>query len=180
MQRVLRRWITPLGSGLLVIFLHFAYSAPASAETAILECVADAASSGGAIAARGREMKMPGLILASFRTWNVTRWSVDKATVLFHIARGESPTTVELATIPQAWGEIEPPKLDVAKLKFVSQRASAEPENWMAIEVPGSLVEDIAANRAHGLVIRFKKDLTVHARESATFAPYLIVMGTRR
>jgi hypothetical protein len=180
MQRVLRRWIVPLGSGLPAIFLLLAYSAAMSAETAILECVADAAASGGAVAPRGREMKMPGMILASFRTWNVTRWSVENATLLFHIARGEAPTTVEIATIPQKWGEIEPPRLDAAKLTFLSQKASAEPENWMAIEVPGSMVEDMAASRAHGLVIRLKKDLTVHSRESGTFSPYLIVMGTRR
>jgi hypothetical protein len=127
-------------------------------------------------------MKLPGMILINFRTWNVTRWSVDNATVLLHVARGEAPATVDIASIPNPWGEIEPPAVDMTKLKFTPQKLSSEPENWLSIQVPGKLVEDIAANRAHGLVLRLKpaKELVVHSRESGTFSPYLIVTGGRR
>src|SRR5688572_13682588 len=182
MQRVFRRCIEPWGSGVFAVFLLLADNRPARAETAVLECVADAVASGGTIATRTRELKLPGIILISFRTWNVTRWKVDGATLLLHVARGEAPRTVEIATIPEPWGEIEPPKFDAAKLKFVSVKASAEPENWLAMEVPGGLVEDTAANRAHGFAIRFKaaKEFVIHARESGTFSPYLLVMGAPR
>ena len=148
----------------------------------MLECVADAVTSGGSIDTKTREMKLPGIIFISFRTWNVTRWKVDNATLLLHIARGAAPATVEIAGIPDKWGEIETPKIDIAKLKFVPLKAAAEPENWLGMEVPGALVEDAAANRSYGFAIRFKPagELVVHARESATFSPYLIVMGARR
>ena len=147
----------------------------------MLECVADAVTSGGSIVTKTRELKLPGIIFISFRTWNVTRWKVDSATLILHIAHGKAPSTVEIAGIPAKWGEIEPPKIDIAKLKFVSLKASAEPENWLAIEVPGALVEDAAANRAHGFAIRFKPagELVMHAKESGTFSPYLIVTGAR-
>jgi hypothetical protein len=182
MQRVFRRWIGALGSGLLASFLLLTNNSPARGETAVLECVADAVTSAGSIATKTREMKLPGVIFISFRTWNVTRWKVDSATLLLHIASGAAPTTVEIASIPEKWGEIEPPKFDAAKLKFVSLKTSAEPENWLAMEVPGGLVEDSAANRAHGFAIRFKptRELVVHARESGTFSPYLIVTGALR
>jgi hypothetical protein len=182
MRRLMRRWIAGFGSGLLIIFTFTACTFPSLAETAILECVADGGTSGGAVLTRGQEIKLPGMLLVSFRTWNVTRWNVESATLLVHIARGDAPITVELAAIPQPWGEIEPPRLDTAKLKFATQNATNEPENWLAIQVPGSMVEDVAANRAHGFVVRFKsgKDLTIHTRESVTYAPYLIVTGSRR
>ena len=155
---------------------------PAHAETAILECTGDAAFPGGASTARARELRMPGMALFTFRTWNVTRWSVDKATVFLHIGRGDAPATVEVAVIPEKWAEIELPRLDPAKLKFVSQKAQGQPENWLEIDIPGSMVEDVAANRAHGFVIRFKaaKELVLHSRESVAFSPYLIVTGTGR
>ena len=165
-----------------IAFFLGACSLPAPAETAILECVADAGSSGGVVTTRGREIKMPGMLLISFRTWNVTGWKVENATLLLHVSRASGLPAVELAAIPQPWGEAEPPRLDAGKLKFVSQKATDEPESWLAIEVPGSMVEDMAASRAHGFAVRFKpgKDLTVHTRESVSFSPYLIVTGTRR
>jgi hypothetical protein len=171
-----------MGSGLLAIFLFLVESHPARAETAVLECVADAVVSGGSVETKTRELKLPGIIFISFRTWNVTRWKVDSATLLLHLARGVAPAAVEIASIPQAWGEIEPPQFDAGKLKFVSVKASAEPENWLAMEVPAGLVEDTAANRAHGFAIRVKgvKDVAVHARESGTFSAYLLVTGASR
>jgi hypothetical protein len=139
-------------------------------------------TSGATVETKTRELKLPGTIFITFRTWNVTRWKVDSATLLLHVARGNAPATVEIARIPAAWGEIEPPRFNPAKLQFVSLKTSAEPENWLAMEVPGALVEDSAANRAHGFAIRFKtpRDLTIHARESGTFSPYLIVTGAPR
>jgi hypothetical protein len=157
-------------------------SLPAAAETAILECIADAGLSEGAVNTRAPEVKSPATLLVSFRTWNVTRWKVASATIMLHVLRGDALPPVELATVPQPWGEIEPPRLDPARLKFVPQKATDEPQGWIAIEVPGSMVEDVAASRAHGFVVRFKsgKDLTIHTRESVAFAPYLIVTGARR
>jgi hypothetical protein len=151
-------------------------------ETAILECVADASSSGKNFVARDREMRMPGIALFNFRTWNVTRWTVQNATLFVHVSRGDAPATVELAAIPQKWAEIELPRLEPAKLKFVSQKVQKEPENWLAIDVPGSMVEDVAANRSHGFVIRINmpKELVLHSRESLSFSPYLIVSGSSR
>jgi hypothetical protein len=182
MRRLIRRWIAQIGSNILRAFLFAACSLPAPAETAILECTADAGALGGQVVTRGREVKAPALLLVSFRSWNVTRWNVESAKLFVHLARGDAPPAVEVAGIPQAWGEIEPPRLDIGKLHFVSQKATDEPERWLAIDVPASLVEDVAANRAHGFVLRFKstKDLTIHTRESITYAPYLIVTGMPR
>jgi hypothetical protein len=179
----MRRWIEPGGSDLLAISLLLACAHAATAETAILECVADAVTSGASVAAHGREMKLPGSIFVSFRTWNVTRWRVDNATILLHVARGEAPATVDIAVIAQPWGEIEPPRGDdPAKMKFTTLKVTPEPEGWVSLQVPGKLVEDIAANRAHGLALRFKpaKELVIHSRESGSFSPYLIVMGAQR
>lgn len=154
----------------------------AKAETVILECVADGSSSGAGLAMKSQNIQIPGTMVVSFRTWNVTRWSVQSAAMFVHLAQGEAPAKVEVAGISQPWGEIEPPKLDAAQLRFITLDVHREPEGWLEIKVPGSLVEDMAANRAHGLVVRFKaaKDAVLHARESRSFAPYLIVTGTRK
>jgi hypothetical protein len=157
-------------------------AAPAAGETAILECTADASFPGASSSARAREIRMPGMALFSFRTWNVTRWNVEKATVFLHISSGAAPSMAEVAAIPEKWAEIELPRLEPAKLKFVSQKIQREPENWIALDIPGAMVEAAAANRAHGFVIRFKepKELVLHSRESVSFSPYLIVSGAVR
>lgn len=153
----------------------------ASAETEIVKCVSDGWTSGSGFTMKGQELR-PGTVLVSFRTWNLTRWSVDHAVLVLHAARGESPGKAEIAPIPSAWGELEAPRFDMSKLKFVAADLQIEPQGWLAITVPKSLVEDMAANRAFGLAIRFRggKEVVLHSREMSSFAPYLIVTGSRK
>jgi hypothetical protein len=151
-----------------------------NAESAILECTADGLSAGAATDTRAREMKLPGIIFVNFRTWNITRWQIDSAQLFLHVARGDMPKQVEIAVIPNPWAEVEPPKIDAAKLKWVAHPAEAEPQNWLAVQVDTKLVEEIANSKGHGLAVRVKENVTIHARESTTFVPYLIVAGGRK
>jgi hypothetical protein len=152
------------------------------AETIILDCVGDGFSSGGAgFLTTTRELRMPGLALFTFRSWNIVGWRVENATLFLHTAKGEPPPTVEIATVSQSWREAEPPQLEPAKLRFIAHDVSIEPENWVTVQVQPSLIQELASGKAHGLLLRFKgKQFLLHSRESASFAPKMYVIGARR
>lgn len=150
-----------------------------SAESAILECTADGMTAGGLSETRSRELKMPGIVFVNFRTWNITKWEIQNAQLFLHLARGTAPKEVEIAVIPQAWAEVEPPKLDPAKLKWAAHAVEPEPQNWLSIQVDPKLIGELANTRGHGLAIRVKDPIVLHSRESTTFVPYLIVAGGR-
>lgn len=161
--------------------LALAIALCASAESLILDCVGDGYSSGAAVTTATRELRLPGMALFAFRTWNIAGWRVDGATMFLHVAKGEPPAKVEIATFPDSWREAEPPRLDPAKLKFALHDVSVEPQNWVTIQVQPALMQELAGGKAHGLVVRSKgKEWVVHARESASFAPKLFVAGGRR
>jgi hypothetical protein len=148
-------------------------------ETLILESVADGPAGSGVAGMRGQEARMPGTLYAGFRTWNLARWRVDTATLFVHLARGETPRTVEIAILPGIWSETDPPSTDPARLKFVSHDVQHEPEDWLAIAVDLKVIEELIATKSNWLAVRVKNAATLHTRETRKFIPYLIVMGGR-
>ena len=148
-------------------------------ETAILECTADGAAGGGVAGMRAQEVRMPGTMYVSFRTWNVTRWMIDSATLFLHSGRGEAPRTVEIAVVPGIWSENDPPSADPARLKFTSHDVEREPQDWLSIVVDAKLIEELLSTKSHWLAVRVKNSAILHTRETRSYAPYLIVMGGR-
>lgn len=166
-------------------FKHFALTlflaSALRAETLILDCIGDGYSSGGPVVTKSREIPMPGLMVVAFRTWDIAGWRIDNATLFLHAAKGAPPAKLEIAAVPSAWSEIEPPRIDQDKLKFVYHDVSMEPQNWATIQVQPSLIEAIASGKAYGLALRFQgAGFVLHARESTIFAPKLYVSGGRR
>ena len=151
------------------------------AETTMLDAIADGNSSGAGVITTAQEMPMPGLALFAFRSWNIAGWQIDNATMFLHVAKGTAPSKIDVATIPTPWRESEPPHLDESKLKFVTHDVTVEPQNWITVQVQPALVEELAAAKAQGLVLRFRgKGCVIHARESKSFIPRLFVSGGRR
>lgn len=148
------------------------------AETAILECTADASSPGGAASGKAATLQGPATMLFGFKTWNIFRWNVESAELFLHVAKGPAPTALEIAVVPSPWTEAGPPDVSAA-FKFVAHKASSEPENWISIKVDPKLVGEITAGKGHGLAVRVKAASAVHTRESVAFKPYLIVNGGR-
>ena len=150
------------------------------AENVILDCVGDGYSSGGEFLTNTPELRMPGYALFGFRSWNVAGWRIDNATLFLHVSKGTPPSNVEVAITPQPWRESEPPRLELTKLKFVPHEVSIEPQSWATVQIQPALVQELAAGKAHGLVLRFKgKEFLLHSRESAQFAPKMYVLGGR-
>ncbi len=151
---------------------------PLGAETAVLEAVADAAGPG---TGRVREFPAGNVIVIHFRTWGVFRWQVDSADLFLHIASGPVPTSVEVAIITDNWTEADP-FTDTGKLAFTVCKSRSEPQDWISVRVPSAMVEELAAGRAPGgLAVRVKsaQPLSIHARESSSFTPNLIVNGAK-
>ena len=128
---------------------------------------------------RGQEARMPGTLFVGFRTWNLTKWRVDSATMFLHLARGEAPRSVEIAILPGVWSETDPPSTDPAKLKFVPHDVQREPQDWLAIAVDRKVIEELIATKANWLAVRVKSATILHTRETRSYIPYLIAMGGR-
>lgn len=156
------------------------FALPAFTETAVLECVADGFQSGIGFQLKTREMRTPSVVVLNFRTWDVFRWSVDKATLLIHVSKGDLSQKVGIAILPETWTEDAMPKIDAAKLKYILSEAEANPDGWLVVDVPPALAEQLTSSKASGLALKFTGTGILHARESLNFAPYLVLVGGRR
>ena len=150
-------------------------------ETAMLECVADTSvpsTDGHAV-----ELRLPQAIFLNFRFAAVRDWAVTKATLLLHVAGGDSLRMVDVATIVAEWDEKSAGSVDVRKLRFLSHKVESKPDGWISIAVEPSLVELLTAGKGTGLAIRDRstsRQHRIHSRESVQFMPYLIVEGMPR
>lgn len=119
----------------------------------------------------------------NFRFAAVRDWVVTKATLLLHVAGGDSLRMMDVATIVAAWNERSTGSVDVRKLRFLSHKVEIRPDGWISIAVEPSLVELLTAGKGTGLAIRDRstsRQHTIHSRESVQFMPYLIVEGMPR
>jgi hypothetical protein len=144
----------------------------AGAETAMLDCVADAPYTGGAQAV---EYRLADGMVVNFEWQTVARWRITKATLLVHIARGLSPVHLDIALAPDRL-----PLIPLQKLKFLAQKVEPHPDGWIAIDVPPTLVEIAAGAKTRGIVVRDyarAKERWLHSRRSGQYGPHLLVEG---
>ncbi|MBC8165184.1 MAG: hypothetical protein H7Y20_04835 [Bryobacteraceae bacterium] len=151
----------------------------ARAETAILECTADASGPGKPASGKAPALQTPGVLFLSFRTWNIPKWRIASADLFLHILQGGPPPKVRIAILTEPWTEAASSAIATGSLIFTAHAVNFQPQEWISIKVNARLMDEIAAGRAHGLAIRFSgpKPLVIHARESGGFAPYMIVSG---
>jgi hypothetical protein len=172
--------LVPILLGLALLFSGWPFGV-ARAETAMLECVADASvpsTDGHAV-----ELRLPQAILLNFRFIAIRGWAVTKATLLLHVAGGDPFGTLDISTIIAPWDEKKFSGINVGKLTFLKHAVENKQDGWIAIEVSPSLVELLAAGKGTGLAIRDRsssKGHVIHSRESVQFMPYLIVEGKPR
>ena len=174
---IMRCSASPVRSRFLAVLFAVVCVLPASGETAVLECTADV---GIGVKATGYEEQL-GLqkgALLNFR-FGVTRgWSVSKATLLVHIAQGETPQHVEIGFVSQNWTEQKPPEIG-RSVRFHRVKPAPQADRWMTIPLDPPLVELMIEGKMTGLVVRTSRGqpLAIHSRQAHSFVPYLIVEG---
>ncbi len=151
------------------------------AGRALLECTADTAAELARKTASGRTRELPAggksrVVLLDFRTAVIEGWTVEKATLLLHIAAGAIPPRLEVAAASFAWSESETRAHAISgSVKFHAFPVRESKMAWIEIDLDPALL------RAHGLVLRIpgNAQTTFRARETVQFSPYLIVEGSR-
>ena len=151
----------------------------AGAATAVVECTADRALDGKGDA-HATELPAGGALL-TFRFEAIRDWKVNKGDLFLHLEKGSVPARLELALVQAPWNERDALKMDVRKLNFLPQPVEGQPERWIRLAIPASILEMLAAGKGTGLAIRDRtsagKDRVLHARESMHNGAYLIVDG---
>lgn len=152
--------------------------ASVAAQTAVLECVADTVVRG---VNRGPIMQLhpASLVLLDFRFSAVEGWQIREAKLMLHVAEGDVPAKVEVAVVAEGWWESRPyeqPRL----ARRQSLAVMKHEQGWISLEVPPALVTPTVRRQAHGIGIRVplrRGMISLHSRESLSWAPYLIVSG---
>lgn len=146
------------------------------AERAVVECVADTWIARGDREAHGRERALKvtarGAALLRFRTEKIAGWRVNQAVLLLHIASGKAPARIRVAQAKSLFAEGEATWDNADHPSGKWRRVRTFEENWIAIDLaPGETT-------AHALVLS-GADAQFDARETAGFAPYLLVEGSK-
>jgi hypothetical protein len=161
---------------------------PLAAETAKLECTADAwvvpASKGSArLNGLGRDLTLNGykrVLLLNFRTTHIVGWKLQDASLMLHLRSGKPPFRLDAGIQSESWSE------GAASLRFAPPRqllsfiTAALPEGWFEVKLAPQFVESLAAGRGCGLVVAehgASAERVFDSRETVQFAPYLVVDG---
>jgi hypothetical protein len=153
------------------------------------------------------------LMLARFDTAPIRGWEVDRATLFLHVDGEDRLRTIGLSTVAveweegqgngapadrgatfewaehrkRRWGGRQGDFTDAVFTRQGTRAAYSElrrgRDGWIEVDVPGALVEAMAAGASHGLAVSDETGQTrwnnsVHTREQAGFAPYLVVEGS--
>jgi hypothetical protein len=163
-----------------------------AAETAVLECVRNAAVAskklGSKEATQTRAPRTlalrPGALLA-FNMSTIGGWKVSRGMLLLHVTGPALPAQVEVTLLEGKWiDDLTPPKDAEARKpdgKSAVLDAYEERDGWLRVELPPELhalgpdqyflIREVAAKKPAG------KPITIDPRESVQFSPYLIVEG---
>lgn len=182
--------ITPAASIIfrsLRIFLLLAGQALA-AQTAVLECVADATValrgadrgrlSGGAPVVRVSAGDSAALV--QFRVSVIEGWRIAKATLLVRVESGRVPRRLAANLATAAWRESdERTALPGRRHPGGRSNVTVLKEGWISVDLDRRLVQALADRKAEGLLLEWGQTaagtVVFHARESLHLAPYLIV-----
>ena len=151
-------------------------AAPAAAQTAVLECVADTVVNG---IDRGKmlEVHSSSRALLDFRFSAIEGWQIREARLMLHLAEGTAPVKIEVAVILGDWsesGQRSRPRLGPRRALPVSKHE----QGWISVTVPPLLVEPSIKRLAHGIAVWLPSGtIRLHARESLSWAPYLMASG---
>jgi hypothetical protein len=163
-----------------------------AAETAVLECVRNAAAAPGKSASRKAKHAetprilslRPGALLA-FNMSTIGGWKVSRGLLLLHVTAGPLPAQLEVTLLEGKWiDDLTPPKeaQPVGPAgRTVLLEAYEERDGWLRIELPPELH---ALGPDHYFLVReapgkkpAAKPIAIDPRESVQFSPYLIVEG---
>lgn len=161
---------------------------PLTAETARLECTADAwvalASHGSAkLNGLGRDLTLNGykrVLLLNFRTTNIAGWKLQDACLMLHLRSGKPPFRLDVGIQLESWTESETMLHFATPKRLLSFSATALPEGWFEVKLAPQFAESLAAGRGFGLVVAERGaslERVFDSRETVQFAPYLVVDG---
>lgn len=133
----------------------------AKAETALLECTANARASE--------------YFLVQFRVSAIQGWTVEKALLLLHVGGKASRQRVEIAPILSLWKESSPIVPSLGKSTLIEEQP--RPDGWVSISLPLEMVQPLIDRKSYGFAIR--KRNRYDSRETIQYSPYLVVQGKR-
>lgn len=168
------------GFRICIVLAALSLCAPARAEKAVLECIADTWSMPNDRTPHGRErtLELPrrGVALLRFRTAVTEGWTLTKVTLLMHVAGGPAPAKLSVTVLPMQWTERDLIWMDIPRLRG-ARIHTVRPymEGFVAIDLEPDEVG------THGILLSEVAPAGVkfESRESVGFAPYLLVEGTR-
>jgi hypothetical protein len=143
-----------------------------SASTARLSCIADITE---APDVRVNELGLRPAALLNFRLDPVRNWRIDKASLMVHLARGETPDELDVAVIRDKWSEKRPASRH--RYAFLIHPVHTEADGWLSVPLRQAIVDDLLSGKVWGLAISGTSAAWLHSRESITFAPYLLIEG---
>jgi hypothetical protein len=151
------------------------------AESALLECVADAwySQSDSKLDGSGQTLKLDGsggAILLDFRNAAMEHWKVEKAVIVLHLAEPSQPVDLAISLTDTGWTEssLKPPHMGEAS----PTSEKVKPDGWISIAVPRAMAQALADGKATGLALTSAQATQVfHSRESIQYSPFLAVIG---
>jgi hypothetical protein len=151
----------------------------ARAEKAVLECTADTwvARDDPTPHGHDRDLRLPrrGGVLLDFRTAAIEGWRITKATLLLHLRQDAAPRRVSIAAMPATWSESQAIWKMLPHLRGRVHEVRHYGEGWVSIELAPQEVN------GHGIYLTTAGEawLRFDARESVSYAPYLLIEGSR-
>ncbi|MDQ6664729.1 MAG: hypothetical protein M3Z23_10085 [Acidobacteriota bacterium] len=135
------------------------FSAAAQAETALLECTANA--------------RTAEYFLVQFRVSAIQGWTVEKALLLLHVKDKALRERVEVAPINRPWKEssAELPQLG----KSVEAQEQPRPDGWISISLSPGMVQPLVLRTIYGFAIKIPS--RYDSRQTVQYSPYLVVQG---
>jgi hypothetical protein len=158
------------------------------AETAVLECTADAwlvAQSQGQLNGLGRELVLNGtkkVVLLNFRTSHIAGWKLQGATLMLHQHAGRAPSRLDIAIITDQWLETASAWHLTTPKRVLSFAVTALPEGWLEVKLAPQFIEALAAGHGSGIVVSERgraSERVFGSRETLKFAPYVVVDGVQ-
>jgi hypothetical protein len=143
-----------------------------SASTIRLPCIADITE---APDVRADELALRPTALLNFRFDPVRNWRIDKANLMLHLAGGEPPDELDVAVVRDKWSEKKPASRH--RYAFLVHPVHPETDGWLSVPLRQAIIDDLLSGKAWGLAISGGSSTRLHARESITFAPYLLIEG---
>ena len=143
-----------------------------SASTVRLTCIADISE---APDSRFDELGLRPAALLNFRLEPVRNWHIDKASLMVHLAGGDTPDQLDVAVVREKWSEKKPASR--RRYAFLIHSVHPEADGWLSVPLRQAILDDMLSGKVWGLAISGASATRLNSRESIIYAPYLLIDG---